>query len=116
MPKAEKDFYKIMNNSNFSSYCRNNTDNCYFTPIYDEIEEVSYIQRYASLCFNNDYKDFACPETIKQQIEQEYNFEMMKIQTEDPCAETKEYFAGQKRAKKCTLSNLWSQKQNKKKI
>ena len=29
----EKDFYKLMNNSNFGYDCRNNLDNCQFVPI-----------------------------------------------------------------------------------
>ena len=32
-------------------------DNCDFRPIYDKIDEVSYIQKYTSLYFNDDYKD-----------------------------------------------------------
>ena len=34
-----KDFYKLMNNANFGYDCRNNADNYYFPPIYDEIDE-----------------------------------------------------------------------------
>ena len=30
---VEKDFYKLMNNSNFGYDCRNTADNCYFYPI-----------------------------------------------------------------------------------
>lgn len=30
---AEKDFYKLMNNSNFGYDCQNNADNCYLTNI-----------------------------------------------------------------------------------
>ena len=55
--KIEKDFYKLMNNSNFGNDCKNNIDNCDFRPIYDKIDEVSYIQKYTSLYFNDDYKD-----------------------------------------------------------
>ena len=36
----EKDFYKLMNNTNFDYDCCNNADNCYFQPVYDEIEEL----------------------------------------------------------------------------
>ena len=49
--KVEKDFYKLMNSSNFENDCRNNIDNCNIKAIYDEIEEISYVQRYASLYF-----------------------------------------------------------------
>ena len=35
---VEKDFYKLMNNSNFGYDCRNNLDNCKFIPISDELK------------------------------------------------------------------------------
>ena len=34
---SEKDFYKLMNNSNFGYDCRNNLDNCQFVSIFDEL-------------------------------------------------------------------------------
>ena len=64
--KVEKDFYKLMNNSNFCNDCRNNIDNCSFKPIFDDTEGISYIQNYVSLYSNGVYKDFACPNIIKQ--------------------------------------------------
>ena len=36
----EKGFYKLMNNSNFGYHCRNNSDNCKFIPIFDELKEL----------------------------------------------------------------------------
>ena len=35
---VEKDFYKLMNNSNFGYDCRNNLDSCKFVPISDELK------------------------------------------------------------------------------
>ena len=43
---VKRDFFKLMNNSNFGFYCRNNANNCFFQPIYDEIEELSYARKY----------------------------------------------------------------------
>ena len=34
-----------MNNSNFGYDCRNNLDNCKFPPIFDELGEITYINR-----------------------------------------------------------------------
>ena len=42
----EKDFYKLMNNANFGSDCRNNIDNCDFVPIFDEINKIYSLQKY----------------------------------------------------------------------
>ena len=42
----EKDFYKVMNNSNCGYDCRNNLDNCQFVPVFDELKEITYLKRY----------------------------------------------------------------------
>ena len=42
----EKDFYKLMNNSNFGYDCRNNLDNYQFVSIFDELQENTYLKRY----------------------------------------------------------------------
>ena len=43
---VEKDFYKLLNNSNFGIDCRNNIDNCYLEPLYDDFSEISYIKNF----------------------------------------------------------------------
>ena len=43
---VKKDFFKLMNNSSFSCDFRNNLDNCKFNPIFDELREITYINRY----------------------------------------------------------------------
>ena len=45
---VEKDFYKLMNNSNFGYDCRNNIDNCSFAPIADKLDEIFYLKKYQS--------------------------------------------------------------------
>ena len=42
----KKDFFKLMNNSNFDYDCRNNLDNCKFNLIFDELGEITYVNRY----------------------------------------------------------------------
>ena len=46
---VEKDFYKLMKNTNFGYGCCSNANNCYFSPIYDEIDELSYVKRYQNV-------------------------------------------------------------------
>ena len=44
--RAERDFFKLINNSNFCDEGRNNADNrFFFQTIYDEIEELSYAKK-----------------------------------------------------------------------
>ena len=93
--KAEKDFYKFMNNSNLGYNCRNNIDNCKFKPIFDDVEEIAYIQKYSSL-FEDLYKDFFCPDLMLMQIENNYNNELIKINQNDLFTDTKRYDLGEK--------------------
>ena len=47
--KVEKDFYKLLNNSNFGIDCTNTIDNCTLEPIYDDFSEIAYIKNYRSI-------------------------------------------------------------------
>ena len=38
---VEKDFCKLLDNSNFGIDCQNNIDNCVFEPIYDKIGKMN---------------------------------------------------------------------------
>ena len=43
---VEKDFYKLLNNSNFGIDCRNNIDNCVLQLLFDDFEEISYFKKF----------------------------------------------------------------------
>ena len=68
---VEKDFYKLMNNSNFGYDCQSNADNCFFHPIYDGIEELSYAKRYQNV-FHQGISEFVSSEILERQIEEEF--------------------------------------------
>ena len=64
----EKDFYKLINNSNFGYDCRNNLDNCKFASIFDEFKDITYIGR----CWNfldSRVLRFVTTDLVKQDIE-----------------------------------------------
>ena len=67
-----KDFYKLMNNSNFGYDCRNNLDNCKFNPIFDEVNEIINVNRYHSI-FKANMSDFVSSDLIKQHAEEKFN-------------------------------------------
>ena len=52
-----KDFYKLMNNSNFGYDCRNNLHNCEFVPIFDELKEITYILNYILAFFIQEFQN-----------------------------------------------------------
>ena len=114
--RVEKDFYKLLNNSNFGYDCRNNIDSCSFKPTFDDIDEISCIQKYTSIYYNDVYKDFAYNDSIKEQIEHEYKSDLMSIKEDDPYLESKRHYAGQKRARKLDIVESMILKSKRKKI
>ena len=81
--EVTKDFFKLMNNSNFGYDCRNNLDNCKFNPIFDELNEITNITRYHNI-FQKDMEDFVSPEIIKQHTEEKFNDSIAKLDKNDP--------------------------------
>ena len=79
---VEKDFYKLMSNSNFGYDCRNNLDNCQFVPIFDELKEITYIKKYYNF-FDPNVSKFVTSDLIAQEIEEKYNDDMIKVSKED---------------------------------
>ena len=79
---VEKDFYKLMNNSNFGYDCRNNLDNCKFVPIFDELREITYNKKYYNF-FDPKVPKFVTSDLISQEIEEKYNDDIIKISAED---------------------------------
>ena len=78
----EKDFYKLMNYSNFGCDCRNNLDNCKLVPIFDEFKEISYINRYHNV-FDPKVSEFVISELLRADVEEKYNARLSKLDKED---------------------------------
>ena len=85
---VEKDFYKLMNSSNFGYDCRNNIDNCKFVPIFDEYKEITFINRYHNI-FDEKVSKFVTSDLLKSRFEEEYNDKLMKLDKEDKFYEIK---------------------------
>ena len=60
----EKDFFKLLNNSNFAIDYHNNIDNCIVEPIYDDLGEISYIKKFTTIFNDETYRDFFSPELM----------------------------------------------------
>ena len=78
----DKDFYKLMNNANFGYDCRNNLDNCQFIPIFDEMNEVTYLKRYYNY-FDKEVSKFISTDLIRAEVEEKYNDSLMKLSNDD---------------------------------
>ena len=82
--KVEKDFYKLLNNSNFGNDCRNNIGNCSLELTYDGLEEISYIKKFADIFTDPKFKEFFSVDILKKQIENEFNTKKKKYDQTDP--------------------------------
>ena len=85
---VEKDFYKLMNNSDFCYDSRNNLDNCKFVPIFDEYKEITFINRYHNI-FNSKVSQFVTSDLLKADVEEKYNDKLLKLGKEDRFYEIK---------------------------
>ena len=81
--KVEKDFYKLLNNSNFGNDCRNNIGNCTLELIYDGPEELAYIKKFTDLFHNPKFKEFFTLELFKKQVEDEFQQKLERLDVED---------------------------------
>ena len=94
---VEKDFYKLLNNSNFGIDCRNNIDNCTLEPVYDDFSEIAYIKNYTTIFNDETLRDFFSPPLLRQEIIQTYDAKIFALNKEDPTYEArKKYFESKK--------------------
>ena len=67
-----------MDNANFGYDCCNNLDNCQFVPIFDEMNEVTYLKKYYNY-FDKEVSKFASCDLIMAEVEEKYNDSFMKL-------------------------------------
>ena len=79
-----KKIFKDFNNSNFGSYCRNNIGNCSLELVYEGLEEISYIKKFANIFTDPKFKEFFSADIIREQIESEFNKKKNKYDETDP--------------------------------
>ena len=79
---AEKDFYELLNNSNFGNDCRNNIGNCKLELIYDRLEELKYIKNINN--FDHEIFEFFSLDLLQENIKNEYQEQVQKIDKSDP--------------------------------
>ena len=56
--KFEKYFYKLLNNSNIGINCVNHIGNYKLELMFDGLDEIVYIKKYANLLLENKYTEF----------------------------------------------------------
>ena len=81
---VEKDFYKLLNNSNFGVDCRSNIDNRTLEPIYDEISEIAFIKKYENIFGNEKYFQFSEINVITEEVNEKYERLHLWLDKNDP--------------------------------
>ena len=95
---VEKDFYKLLNNSNFGIDCRNNVGNCYLglsTIIFQKYLTSKNLQ----LFFGNDtFRDFFSPSLLKDEITQTFQSKIFALNKEEITYEARKKYYERKMA------------------
>ena len=81
--KVEKNFYKLLNNSNFGYDCRNNIGNCNIELLYDGVEEIKFIKKYIDIFSDYKMKEFFTEHALRQQIDQEIDEKTKEYEPDD---------------------------------
>ena len=81
--KVEKDFYKLLNNSNFRYDCRNNIGNCNIELLYDGVEEIKFIKKFTDIFSDYKMKDFFTEHALRQKIDQEIDQKTKEYEPDD---------------------------------
>ena len=81
--KVERDFYKLLNNSNFGYDCRNNIGNCNTELLYDGVEEIKFIKKYTDIFSDYKMKEFFTEHALRQQIDQEIDEKTKEYEPDD---------------------------------
>ena len=111
---VEKDFYKLMNNSNFGYDCQSNADNCFFHPKYDGIEELSYAKRYQNV-LHQGISEFVSSEILERQIEEEFFKKIAFLDPNEECYEPRKNYFQLKKKRKRGLDSVFSMRKSRQK-
>ena len=94
---VEKDFYKLLKNSNFGIDCRNNIDNCFLEPIYDDFSEIAYIKNYSTIFSDDTFREFFSPPLLREEIISTYDSKIFVLNKDELTYEArKKYFERKK--------------------
>ena len=81
---VERDFFKLLNNSNSGIDCRNNIDNFILELLYDDLGEISCIKSFTTIFNNNIFRHFLSPINLKEEIIQTFQGKFSALNKNDP--------------------------------
>ena len=95
---VEKDFCKLLNNSNFGIDCLNNIDNCYLEPLYDDFSEISYVKNYTTILNDDKFRNFFSPCLLREEIYSTFGSKIFALNKDDPTYESRKKYYERQRA------------------
>ena len=91
-----------------------NLDNCTFVPIFDELNEVTYLKKYYSP-YDQKISTFVSSDLMKQDAEEQYNGTMRQISKDDPFREIKMAELNNRRNESLEAAQIFDKKTKKQK-
>ena len=111
---VEKDFYKLLNNSNFGNDCRNNIGNCKLNLLYDGLDEIKYIKKHTNILNDQQLSEFFSIDLLKEHAINEYNENCEKLDKADPFHLSVKECLSQKLEEDLEAIEMYSKKKKKK--
>ena len=84
----ERDFFKLLNNSDSGIDCRNNIDNCIIEPLYDDFIEISYIKKFTTIFSDDTFRNFFPPVLLREEITQTFQSKIFALDKDEPAYAT----------------------------
>ena len=81
---VERDFFKLLSNSNFGIDCRNNIDNCILELIFDNFTEISYNKKFTTIFSDDTFRTFSSPALLREEITQTFQCKIFALDKDEP--------------------------------
>ena len=69
---VERDFFKLLNSSNFRIDCTNNIGNCILESLDDGFTEISYVKKITTIFNDDTFRNFFSPTLLREEIIQTF--------------------------------------------
>ena len=81
-----------MNNSNLGIDCRNNIDNSFLEPMYDDFFEICYIKNYTTIFGDDAFRELFSPCLLREEINATFDSTIFALNKDEPTYEARKKF------------------------
>ena len=86
---VERDFFKLLSNSDFGIDCCNNIDNCILEPLYADLAEIPSIKKFTTIFSDNTFRNFFLPVHMREEIVHTFQAKIFALNKDDPTYEAR---------------------------